>query len=138
LRIQFLDGRYQFLERHRAKVAIARCVRCVRLDRLDRLSQIDEAKAEPRVGGLLNGMNIHGQRCDGIGKVSPPPMPWCGLQGIELIQHQRRYGAPNILQIGMSIQSARDFVYFLHGPVFLDTGCVSVNGATTDVILKGY
>jgi hypothetical protein len=64
-------------------------------------------------------------------------MPRCGLQGIELIQHQRRYGAPNILQIGVSVQLARDFVYFLHGPVFLNTGCVSVNGTTTDVILKG-
>jgi hypothetical protein len=54
------------------------------------------------------------------------------LQGIELIQHQRRYGAPNIPQIRVIVQLARNFVYSVHGTVFLNTGCVAYGKRTAD------
>jgi hypothetical protein len=131
MRVQLLDGCRQFLERNRVKAAVVRCVRGVRLDTVDRLSQIDKAKAEPYIGGLLNRMNIHVQRCDGIEKMKLLPTHGGSLQGIELIQHQRRYRVPDIQQfraVAQLAQLAHDFVYSLHGIVFLNAGCVAVNG----------
>jgi hypothetical protein len=40
----------------------------------------------------------------------------------------RRYGVPNIQQFRVVAQLARDFFYSLHGIVFLNAGCVAING----------